>query len=95
MHMMTHIAHFDEDGDPAECAVRVFFDSTKNGHYRPATRTDPAEHPEFDVRFSHAEPYDKHDPPLTGAEIAALRIWFDSHAATATEIARESDELSL
>jgi hypothetical protein len=92
----TTLIRQDNDGQPVECDVAINYAATMTHPGYPATWTDPAEAPEFEIEFIGAEldgdPCDA-PGPLTVIEIAAMRKWFEENEARAWECANDNKEI--
>ena len=86
----TTLARPGDDGDPEERDVAITFATTIHGRYIPATYWEPAEYPELEHTFLSAE-FDGWPGPLTDAEMAQMRAWFEAHQAEADEAAVVED----
>jgi len=77
-------------GDTEELDVAITFTTTVHGRYIPATYWEPAEYPELEHEFVSAEP-DGWEGPLTDAEVAQMREWFEAHTSDADEACTVED----
>ena len=90
--LCTTLRRNDLDGDPADIDVILYFQCTSysagtrrthpGGHWN-GDGWDPPDDPEFEAEFLRAE-FDGPEPsdapgPLTEAETAGLRDWFEAH----------------
>lgn len=87
----TRLTRQTAEFGPVECDIAIYFDVASFTPGSPATWTDPAEPAEYEfeivsVEFDSGEPDDA-PGPLTAAEIAEMREWFDSHAEEAEDAA--------
>lgn len=93
LRLNTTLIRQDNDGAPVECDVAIRYAATMTHRGYPATWTEPAEGPEFEVEFLSAEldgiPDDA-PGPLTVIEIETLRKWFDENEGRAWECANDN-----
>jgi hypothetical protein len=78
---------------PVECDVTIHYAATMTHRGYPATWTEPAEGPEFEIEFLGAEfdgAPDDAPGPLTTIEIETLRQWFEEHEMRAIECANDN-----
>ena len=90
----TRMIRVDVDGDQVECDMIVYFEVDSFTPGCPATWEQPAEAPEYELSFLSAE-FDGGEPddapgPLTEAEVAVLKVWFEANYDRACEFADES-----
>ena len=106
----TNMRRVGTDGDPVECDMIIFFRVVSYSPGRPAQLYGepgdcyPAEPPEYEFEVDRIEfdsgsatpnrPPDDDPGPLTPAEDAMLREWFDAHYDLAFEraVENQSDE---
>jgi hypothetical protein len=100
LYLCTTIVRQDNDGDPVEADVIVYFDARmtspgcKAQTYGDPSNCWPAEAPEFELTFSEVEfdggPPDDAPASLTAIETAQLREWFAQQHRAAFECANDN-----